>query len=64
MRVLIVGGAGMVGSKLAARLASDGVLGAERIDSISLVDVVEPQIPEGDVPVEAEIGRASCRERV
>ncbi len=53
MRVLIVGGAGMLGSKLASRLASDGVLGARPIDSIALVDVVEPVIPAGADAVEA-----------
>jgi D-erythronate 2-dehydrogenase len=55
MRVLIVGGAGMLGSKLAARLASDGVLGAESVDSISLVDVVQPARPSGAVPADAAI---------
>src|ERR1700722_737916 len=53
MRVLIVGGAGMLGSKLAAKLASDGVLGARAIDSITLVDVVEPVIPPGAASPEA-----------
>ena len=56
MRVVIIGGAGMVGSKLAARLASDGMLGPRPIESIALVDVVEPPIPPGAVPVEAIAG--------
>jgi len=52
MRVSIVGAAGMVGGRLARKLASDGVLGAHEIDSISLVDVVPPTTPPGVVPVE------------
>ncbi|HEY3775074.1 MAG TPA: D-erythronate dehydrogenase [Solirubrobacteraceae bacterium] len=56
MRVLIVGGAGMLGSKLASRLVSDGALGARLIDSIALVDVVEPIVPPGAVSVEAIVG--------
>jgi nucleoside-diphosphate-sugar epimerase len=56
MRVLIVGGAGMLGSKLASRLASDGALGARPIDSITLVDVVEPIVPPGAASVEANLG--------
>src|SRR5579875_1769764 len=56
MRVLIVGAAGMLGSKLAGRLASDGVLGTQRIDSISLVDVVLPDVPSGAVRAYASIG--------
>jgi nucleoside-diphosphate-sugar epimerase len=55
MRVLIVGGAGMLGTKLARRLASDGVLGAEAISSMRLVDVVEPAIPPGAVPVDTVV---------
>jgi nucleoside-diphosphate-sugar epimerase len=47
MRVLIIGAAGMVGRKLAQRLVGDGVLGAQAIDSISLVDVMPPPIPPG-----------------
>jgi len=56
MRVLIVGAAGMLGSKLAGRLACDGVLGTQRIDSISLVDVVLPDLPSGAVRAHASIG--------
>jgi nucleoside-diphosphate-sugar epimerase len=42
VRILVVGGAGMVGRKLAERLARDGSLGGEPISELSLVDVVEP----------------------
>lgn len=55
MQVLIIGAAGMVGRKLAQRLASDGVLGAQTIDSISLVDVVSPTSPPGVVRVETVV---------
>jgi D-erythronate 2-dehydrogenase len=43
VRILIVGGAGMLGRKLAARLAADGSLGGRPISHLSLVDVVEPE---------------------
>jgi nucleoside-diphosphate-sugar epimerase len=52
MRVLIIGAAGMLGRKLAQRLAGDGVLGARTIDSMSLVDVVPAAIPRGAPRVE------------
>jgi nucleoside-diphosphate-sugar epimerase len=55
MRVLIIGAAGMIGRKLAQRLAGDGVLGTQAIDSMSLVDVVPPAIPPGAVRVEAVV---------
>ena len=55
MRVLIVGAAGMVGGKLARRLAADGVLGGEAIDAITLVDVVAPTTPPGAVGVETVV---------
>jgi nucleoside-diphosphate-sugar epimerase len=43
VRILIVGGAGMLGQKLAARLAADGSLRGQPISHVSLVDVVEPE---------------------
>lgn len=55
MHVLIIGAAGMVGRKLVRRLADDGVLGAQAIDSISLVDVVAPTAPSGGVRVETVV---------
>jgi len=55
MRVLIVGAAGMLGTKLALRLASEGVLGGREIESIALADVVAPAVPAGDVPVDTVV---------
>ena len=55
MQVMIIGAAGMVGRKLAQRLAIDGVLGAQAIDSISLVDVVPPNAPPGAVQIKTAV---------
>jgi D-erythronate 2-dehydrogenase len=55
MQVLIIGAAGMVGRKLAQRLAGDGVLGGQTIDSMLLVDVVSPTLPMGAVRVETVV---------
>jgi D-erythronate 2-dehydrogenase len=52
MRILVTGGAGMVGRKLAERLARDGVLGGAPVTALELVDVVAPEVPAGaDFPV-------------
>ena len=57
MKVLILGGAGMVGRKLAERLAKDGVLGGTAITGMTLYDVVAPQAPAGaGFPVTCETG--------
>jgi D-erythronate 2-dehydrogenase len=47
MKVLIIGGAGMVGRKLAETLAKDGRLGGREISELSLYDVVAPSAPKG-----------------
>ncbi len=47
MHILIIGAAGMVGRKLAERLARDGALGGKAIDAMTLVDVVTPDAPAG-----------------
>lgn len=47
MHILIIGAAGMVGRKLADRLSSDGHLGGESIDAMTLVDVIVPAKPSG-----------------
>jgi nucleoside-diphosphate-sugar epimerase len=47
MHVLILGAAGMVGRKLAERLARDGRLGPAAIERLTLQDVVAPKVPDG-----------------
>jgi nucleoside-diphosphate-sugar epimerase len=47
MKVLIIGGAGMIGRKLAERLAKDGALGGKAISKLTLYDVVAGAIPAG-----------------
>lgn len=57
MKVLVIGGAGMVGRKLAECLAKDGKLGSKAISSLALYDVVPPQKPAGaSFPVEISTG--------
>ena len=45
--VLIIGGAGMIGRKLADRLATDGTVAGRTIDRLVLQDIVEPAAPAG-----------------
>jgi nucleoside-diphosphate-sugar epimerase len=47
MHILIIGAAGMVGRKLADRLAKEGQLGGRAISKATLHDVVEPSAPAG-----------------
>jgi D-erythronate 2-dehydrogenase len=47
MKILILGGAGMIGRKLAERLARDGRLGTMPISALTLYDVVPPAKPAG-----------------
>jgi D-erythronate 2-dehydrogenase len=47
MNVLIIGGAGMVGRKLAERLARDGHLNGREVTGLTLYDVVAAQKPAG-----------------
>lgn len=47
MHALIIGAAGMIGRKIAERLARDGALGGRPIDRLTLVDIVEPVAPAG-----------------
>ena len=55
MRVLITGAAGMIGRKLAARLAADGQVGGRAIHAVTLTDIVAPDVPAG-LPAEAMVG--------
>ncbi len=47
MHVLITGGGGMIGRKLAERLAADGSLNGREVTRLTLQDVVEPAKPAG-----------------
>lgn len=47
MHILIIGAAGMVGRKLAAKLTADAQLGGKPITEMTLVDVVTPEAPAG-----------------
>jgi len=47
MRILITGAAGMIGRKLAERLAKDGSLGSREISALTLTDIVAPTAPQG-----------------
>ena len=53
MHILILGGAGMIGSKLTQRLIADGGLTGKAIDKLTLVDWVDPTPPTG-VPFAVE----------
>ena len=59
MRALIIGGAGMVGRKLAERIARDGHMGGREVTSLHLADVVPPSAPVG---IEAETSTADLSE--
>jgi len=67
MNILILGGAGMIGRKLAERLARDGALGGKAISKLVLHDVVAGAVPAGakapvsvitgDLPAPGEAGK-------
>jgi nucleoside-diphosphate-sugar epimerase len=57
MKVLIIGGAGMVGRKLAERLAKDGAVAGKAISKLTLYDVVPGATPAGaKMPVSLATG--------
>ena len=43
VRILVTGGAGMIGGKLAQQLARDGSIGGKSVAHLLLADVVEPE---------------------
>ena len=51
MHITILGGAGFLGRKVAARLAADGVLGATPVSSLTLFDLQPPPMLEAGFPV-------------
>lgn len=56
MHVLIIGAAGMIGRKLAQRLASDSALGGQPITGLTLVDMVVPDAPVTAIPRVTVVG--------
>ncbi len=65
MHILILGAAGMVGRKLAERLAKDGRLGKPEISKMTLQDVVAPAKPAGaSMPVELVTADVSSQQAV
>lgn len=57
MRVLILGGAGMIGRKLADRLAVDGAIDGKPVEGLTLFDIVAATPPENAAfPVRVETG--------
>ncbi|NKX44757.1 D-erythronate dehydrogenase [Roseicyclus persicicus] len=47
MHVLIIGAGGMIGAKLAARIAGDGALAGRALTRLDLVDIAAPPVPAG-----------------
>lgn len=59
MRILIIGGAGMIGQKLVARLVKDGKLGTVAIQHVVLSDVVALAVPDAPFPIQARLSDLS-----
>ncbi len=55
MRILILGGGGFLGQKLAKTLADNGVLRGQAITHIGLADVVSPAEIQADVPCKSHV---------
>lgn len=60
MKLLIIGGGGMVGQKLARRIAQDGLVGGTQVSDVTLFDVIEAAVPESTkVTISAATGDLS-----
>ena len=59
MHIVILGGGGMVGQKLLARLARDGHIAGKAITSVLLHDVVEPVCPAAPFTISTRVGDLS-----
>jgi nucleoside-diphosphate-sugar epimerase len=53
MNIVILGGGGFLGRKIAAKLAADGMLGGKPVTSLTLFDMAEPPKPAAAFPVTA-----------
>ena len=61
MNILIIGGGGVVGNRLGAKLAQRGTLRGKGIDKITLADVNDPpQIDAGKVTVDYASCNITC----
>ncbi len=54
MKALVIGAAGMIGRKLVERLARDGALAGQKIDSLDAVDIVAPAPPSAPFPISTQ----------
>jgi nucleoside-diphosphate-sugar epimerase len=64
-RVLIVGGAGMIGAKLTARLVAEGTVAGKAIDALHLADIAAPAMLAAPFAVETQavdLGAAGAAE--
>jgi nucleoside-diphosphate-sugar epimerase len=55
VRILVTGAAGMLGRKLAERIARDGTLGGDQVDHLTLADVVEPTLSGTSLAVDGSV---------
>ncbi len=56
MHITILGGAGFLGQKIAARLAADGALNGTQITSLTLFDLTPPRAPHAPFPIHTLAG--------
>ena len=52
MHVLITGAGGMIGGKLAGRIAADGAVGGRAVTRMTLADIAQPAAPRSGFPVD------------
>lgn len=64
MKILVIGGAGMVGRNLVTALLEAGELGGRKIDALTVFDVVAGEERGGDIPVTVRTGDLSDRATV
>ena len=56
MHITILGGAGFLGQKLAHRLAAEGRMGSEPVESLTLFDLAAPPAPNATFPIHSLAG--------